>query len=126
MGKTVPIRFNDEQVERLETAAALAGYKHLSTYVKDRLFNQVDAPGQSVEQWATLDRLTYQLESIERNQLSQQTIMAIAVYLLQKGGTAGILNGLRAELASLGTAEEVIGALLPEVASDIERLSGDD
>lgn len=126
MGKTIPIRFSDEQVERLESAAALGGYKHLSTYIKDRLFNQGSSPSQSVEQWATLDRLSYQLESIERNQLSQQTIMAIAVYLLQKGGTTGILNGLRAELASLGTAEEVIGALLPEVASDIERLSGDD
>lgn len=33
MGKTVPIRLNDEQLARVEESAALAGYKHLSTYM---------------------------------------------------------------------------------------------
>ena len=35
-------------------------------------------------------------------------------------------EGLRAELSALGSNEEALAALLPELAQDIERLSGED
>lgn len=128
MGKTLPIRFSDEQFERLEEGAALTGYKHISTYIRARLFDQVKedrTPG-GLDQWATLERFGFQLDNVERNQALQQTILAVAVYLLCKGQSQGILNGLRAELASLGTADQVLDALLPALAHDIARLTGED
>lgn len=128
MAKTIPMRLSDEQVARLEEAAALAGYKHLSTYMRDRLLNQVkeDRAGSKVDQWADLDRMGMQLDTIERNQTLQRTVLAIAVYLLRKETSQGNLNGLRAELTSIGNADELIDSLLPELAGDIARLSGED
>ncbi|MGY2172138.1 hypothetical protein [Pseudomonas gingeri] len=122
------MRLSDEQVARLEEAAALAGYKHLSTYMRDRLLNQVkeDRAGSKVDQWADLDRMGMQLDTIERNQTLQRTVLAIAVYLLRKETSQGNLNGLRAELTSIGNADELIDSLLPELAGDIARLSGED
>jgi hypothetical protein len=128
VAKTLPIRLNDEQVKRLEEGAALAGHKHISTYVRARLFDQVkeERSQGGVDQWATLERFGFQLDSIERHQALQQTLLAVAVYLLRKSHTQGTLNGLRAELATLGAAHEVIDALLPDLAPEFERLSGDD
>jgi hypothetical protein len=126
--KLIPIRFKDEQVERLEQAASLAGYKHLSTYIRDRLFSEekADRNQEAIDPWVDLERISFQLERIERNQKTQQTTLAIAVYLLRKAQTAGTLNGLRAELANLGATDDVVNALLPELANDIERITGDE
>lgn len=41
-GSALPIWFSVEERQRLEEGAALAGYKHLSTYIKDRLFARGD------------------------------------------------------------------------------------
>lgn len=38
-GSAIPIWFSPDERQRLEEAAALSGYKHLSTYIKDRLFD---------------------------------------------------------------------------------------
>lgn len=128
MPKLIPIRFKDEQVERLEQAASLAGYKHLSTYIRDRLFSEekADRNQEAIDPWVDLERISFQLERIERNQKTQQTTLAIAVYLLRKAQTAGTLNSLRAELANLGATDDVVNALLPELANDIERITGDE
>lgn len=128
MGKTVPIRLNDEQLARVEESAALAGYKHLSTYMRDRLLepSKVDSHQGGIDQWADQQRIMSLLESLDREQATNRTILAIVVYLLRQNSTQGKLNELRAELSALGSNEEALAALLPELAKDIERLSGED
>ena len=128
MGKTVPIRLNDEQLARVEESAALAGYKHLSTYMRDRLLepSKVDSHQGGIDQWADQQRIMSLLESLDREQATSRTILAIVVYLLRQNSTQGKLNELRAELSALGSNEEALAALLPELAKDIERLSGED
>lgn len=39
-GSAIPIWFSPDERRRLEEAAALSGHKHLSTYIKDRLFDR--------------------------------------------------------------------------------------
>ena len=128
MGKTVPIRLNDEQLARVEESAALAGYKHLSTYMRDRLLepSKVDSHQGGIDQWADQPRIMRLLESLDQAQATNRTILAIVVYLLRQNSTQGKLSELRAELSALGSNEEALAALLPELAKDIERLSGED
>ena len=126
MGKTVPIRLNDEQLARVEESAALAGYKHLSTYMRDRLLepSKVDSRQGGIDQWADQQRILSLLESLDQAQATNRTILTIVVYLLRQNSTQGKLNELRGELSALGSSEEALAALLPELAKDIERLSG--
>ena len=128
MGKTVPIHLNDEQLARVEESAALAGYKHLSTYMRDRLLepSKVDSHQGGIDQWADQQRIMSLLESLDQAQATNRTILAIVVYLLRQNSTQGKLSELRAELSALGSNEEALAALLPELAKDIERLSGED
>jgi len=119
---------NDEQLARVEESAALAGYKHLSTYMRDRLLepSKVDSHQGGIDQWADQQRILSLLESLDQAQATNRTILAIVVYLLRQNSTQGKLNELRAELSVLGSNEEALAALLPELAKDIERLSGED
>ena len=128
MGKTVPIRLNDEQLARVEESAALAGYKHRSTYMRDRVLepSKVDSHQGGIDQWADQQRILSLLESLDQAQATNRTILTIVVYLLRQNSTQGKLNELRAELSALGSSEEALAALLPELAKDIERLSGVD
>ena len=126
MGNTVTIRLNDEQLARVEESAALAGYKHRSTYMRDRVLepSKVDSHQGGIDQWADQQRILSLLESLDQAQATNRTILTIVVYLLRQNSTQGKLNELRAELSALGSSEEALAALLPELAKDIERLSG--
>ncbi|RMP38511.1 hypothetical protein ALQ24_200095 [Pseudomonas syringae pv. antirrhini] len=128
MPKTLPIRLTDEQTRRLEEGAALAGYKHVSTYARDRLFSLIeqDKSQDQVAHWATMQKIEYQLDSIEQSQAVQQTLMAATLYLIRENSSTGVRNGLRAQLKSLGASTQILDALLPDLASDIERISGDE
>ncbi|APQ06931.1 hypothetical protein [Pseudomonas syringae] len=128
MPKTLPIRLTDEQTRRLEEGAALAGYKHVSTYARDRLFSLIeqDKSQDQVAHWATMQKIEYQLDSIEQSQAVQQTLMAATLYLISENSSTGVRNGLRAQLKSLGASTQILDALLPDLASDIERISGDE
>ena len=53
-------------------------------------------------------------------------MQAIVVYLLRQGTAQGKVNELRAQLKHLVNSEDALAALLPDLAEDIERLSGED
>ncbi|UPU95719.1 hypothetical protein M0766_29985 (plasmid) [Pseudomonas putida] len=128
MAKTLPIRLNDDQEARLEQAAALAGYKHLSTYVRDRALSNEKSGGRQtdLDSWADQQRMLGLLENVSQAQAENRTLLTIAVYLLRQGLQQGKVNELRAELSHLADADQLINTLLPELVSDIERLSGED
>nr|AAP06656.1 TraA [Pseudomonas putida] len=66
------------------------------------------------------------LENVSQAQAQNRTLLTIAVYLLRQGLQQGKVNQLRAELSHLVDTDQLISTLLPELASDIERLSGED
>lgn len=128
MAKILPIRLNDDQEARLEQAAALAGYKNLSTFVRDRVLASEKPGGRQsdLDSWADQQRMLGLLENISQAQAQNRTLLTIAVHLLRQGLQQGKVNELRAELSHLVDADQLIRALLPELANDIERLSGED
>ncbi|MBO6278417.1 MAG: hypothetical protein J6N20_13525, partial [Pseudomonas sp.] len=97
-------------------------------YMRDRLLepSKVDSHQGGIDQWADQQRIMSLLESLDQAQATNRTILAIVVYLLRQNSTQGKLSELRAELSALGSNEEALAALLPELAKDIERLSGED
>jgi uncharacterized protein (DUF1778 family) len=119
---------NDDQEARLEQAAALAGYKHLSTFVRDRALASEKSGGRQtdLDSWADQQRMLGLLENVSQAQAENRTLLTIAVYLLRQSLQQGKVNQLRAELSHLADADQLISTLLPELASDIERLSGED
>jgi len=126
VGKTIPIRFNTEQLARVEEAAALAGYKHLSTYIRDRVLDPEKGGRRAdIDNWAEQQRVLGLLENITQEQSRNRTILTIAVYLLRQGTAQGKVNDLRAQLKHLISSDDALAALLPELAEDIERLSGE-
>lgn len=128
MAKILPIRLNDDQEARLEQAAALAGYKNLSTFVRDRVLASEKSGGRQsdLDSWADQQRMLGLLENVSQAQAQNRTLLTIAVHLLRQGLQQGKVNELRAELSHLVDADQLIRALLPELANDIERLSGED
>ena len=78
MGNTVTIRLNDEQLARVEESAALAGYKHRSTYMRDRVLepSKVDSHQGGIDQWADQQRILSLLESLDQAQATNRTILA--------------------------------------------------
>ncbi|NMX42156.1 hypothetical protein HBO34_30335 [Pseudomonas veronii] len=122
------MRLNDDQEARLEQAAALAGYKHLSTYVRDRALASEKSGGRQtdLDSWADQQRVLGLLENVSQAQAQNRTLLTIAVHLLRQGLQQGKVNELRAELSHLADTDQLIRTLLPELASDIERLSGED
>nr|WP_280043987.1 hypothetical protein [Pseudomonas sp. Hg5Tf]MDH2562229.1 hypothetical protein [Pseudomonas sp. Hg5Tf] len=79
-----------------------------------------------MDSWAEQQRMLGLLENITQEQARSRTIQAIAVYLLRQGTPQGKINALRAELQHLVSSEDALAALLPDLAEDIERLSGED
>ncbi|GAB5098065.1 hypothetical protein [Caballeronia sp. HLA56] len=129
-GKSIPVWFSEEDRRRVEEAAALAGYKHLSKYIRDKAMsrdNQRDAARDSMETWAERQELNGRLEEIERSQVTSHTLLAALLFLMRKKATTGELNDLvlACKDAEIGTTmpAELLAASSPELASLIARLS---
>nr|WP_249791850.1 hypothetical protein [Pseudomonas putida] len=99
----------------------------MSSYIRDRVL-ATDKGGRQLDMdsWAEQQRMLGLLENITQEQARSRTIQAIAVYLLRQGTAQGKINALRAELQHLVSSEDALAALLPDLAEDIERLSGED
>ncbi|HHW1937431.1 TPA: hypothetical protein ACUUEN_005502 [Pseudomonas aeruginosa] len=127
VGRTVPVRFNTEDLARVEEAAALAGYKKLSPYIRDRLLSpEGGSRSTDVNVWADQQRMLAVLESIAQEQARHRALLAVAIFMIRQSATQGRLNELRAQLQRLVGGDDALMALLPELADDIERLTGDD
>lgn len=59
MGKIVPIKFNDDEMERLEKSFGVSGEQHLSTHIKKVYFEAVRPSGDS------LRTIRHQLDAME-------------------------------------------------------------
>ncbi|WP_250504597.1 hypothetical protein [Caballeronia sp. AZ7_KS35] len=129
-GKSIPVWFSEEDRRRVEEAAALAGYKHLSAYIRDKAMSrdsQRDAARDSMETWAERQELNGRLAEIERSQTTSHTLLAALLFLVRKKATTGEFNDLvlACKDAVIGTATpaELLAASSPELAWLIGRLT---
>ncbi|WP_197343434.1 conjugal transfer protein TraA [Ralstonia pseudosolanacearum] len=127
-GKSIPVWFTDEDRRRVEEAAALAGYKHLSKYIRDKALDrggQREATRDSMEAWAERQELIGRLAEIERSQKTAHAFLAMVLFLVRKKATTGEFNELVLACEKAGVPAELLAALFPELASLIARFTED-
>lgn len=117
-GKAIPIWFTDEDRNKLEEAAALAGYKHLSKYIRDKALGRgagVENRG-SVGAWAEAQELNGRIAEVGQRQRRTEALLAFLVFLARKKATAGEVGELVATYKRESSAG-VLDAALPELAA---------
>ncbi|BAO94102.1 putative TraA protein (plasmid) [Caballeronia insecticola] len=110
----------------------MAGYKHLSKYIRDKAMSrdsQRDSARDSMETWAEQQELNGRLAEIERSQTTSHTPLAALLFLMRKQATTGEFNDLvlACQDAEISTAmpAELLAASSPELVSLIARLTED-
>lgn len=100
-GKIIPIRLSPDDVARLEEAAARAGYRHLSTYIRDSALNVGESR-------ALNDIREEQAEQAAQLALLGQKIDAILFLLLQRASAADKAL-LRENMENQDSLDDLIG-----------------
>ncbi len=126
-GRPVPIWFQHDDLLRLEEAAALSGYRHLSKYIRDRAMGRGDHrdtfhAGNSMQSAAWQHEVDGRLADIERNQQASITMQTALLSMMCSRTTTGDVNELRASLATGNSTEEILSRLMPELADIISRI----
>lgn len=125
--RSIPIRYSEEELQRLEPAAALAGYKHLSTFIRDRSLDRVGGGRNSDEgigAWAERQELTGRLAALDQQQRSTEALLLMVLALIRKKATTGEINELRALIEhSNGDRESLAGAAFPGLPALLDRIT---
>jgi hypothetical protein len=125
-GKPIPIWFSEEDRRRVEEAATLAGYKHLSTYIRDKVLGRGDYRFRhdGMESWAGQQALSGRFAVIDRNLQTVQASLAMLLFLIRKKATTGDINELRTACHALGVTDDPLEAIVPELAELLPHFMG--
>lgn len=127
-GKSVSVWYTEEERVRVEQAAALAGYAHVSAYIRDTSLGrsgQRDGARDSLEAWAERQELMGRLADIERSQKGAQALLAMLLFLVRKKATTGEFNDLVLACKDAGVPADLLAASFPELASLVRRFAED-
>ena len=124
--KPIPIRFSKDERQRLEEAAVLAGYKHVSAYIRDRALGK---DRDDVEAWAARQEMSARLAALDHGQKSMQAALALILFLVKRKASTGDVSELQASIAHASeqqeTAMHLFAALDPTSARLIRQLMED-
>lgn len=120
--KSVPIRYSEKEYKRVEQAAADAGYKHVSTYIRDASLNRETA-NESVKAWEYKEDVLRVIGNLENQLKISNAMIAMLAYLVKRKASSGEVSDLRAELVHRKLPpQELLIEILPEFADIIEQL----
>lgn len=126
--KPFPVRYSDDEKNRLEQAAALAGYKKLGTYIRDKSLDKIGQQSSgrdSLEAWAERQEIIGRLAEIERTQKATNAMLTTLVYLAHRKATTGEINDLRAAVEYAGVSSSALDKLTPELGQLIKQLQAE-
>lgn len=127
-GKTVSIRYNDDELNRLEQAAAIAGYPKLSPYLRDKTLDKIglqNSGRDSLEAWSEKQELTGRLAEIERTQHAANAMLTTLVYLVHRKATTSEMSDLRAAVEHAGLSSSTLDKIAPELGKLIKQLQSE-
>jgi len=127
-GKAIPVWYPEEDRRRVEEAAALAGYQHLSKYIRDKSLGRgghQEAGRGSVQAWANREEFVDRLTELERGQKTSQALLAMLLFLVRKKATTGEFNEMVLACANAGVPADMLAAAVPELAELLTRVSVD-
>lgn len=121
----VSIRFNYVDKERLEHAAALAGFSKLGPYIRSQVLGKLPPAkgGQdNVDTWADRHELMGRLNAIEAAQKATNAMLTTLVFLAQRKATSGEINDLRVAIEQAQLSTSAVEKLSPELGQLIKQL----
>ncbi len=127
IGKAIPVWYSDEDRRRVEEAAALAGYKHLSKYIRDKSLGrdgQHQAVQDSLQAWADRQELISRLAETERSQRVAHALLAMLLFLVQRKATAAEVHALLCACENASVATDLLDTM-PQLAELLRRFTED-
>lgn len=127
-GKAIPVWYSQEERRRLEEAAALAGYRHLSKYIRDRALgydSQHTSARDSMDAWAERQELAGRLAEIERSQRRAQALLAMLLFLLRGKAMAAEIDALLLACENARTSGDLLAAASSQLAALMPRFVED-
>ncbi|EHP44185.1 hypothetical protein OR16_04387 [Cupriavidus basilensis OR16] len=120
-GKAIPVWFTDDDHRRVKEAAALAGYKHLSKYIRDKVLGRREA-NETLDAQAEREALGHRLADIEHAQRTSEVLLAMLTALVARKATTGEINDLRVAASAAVDANGLLANAAPELAALAESL----
>lgn len=125
-GSAIPVWYAEEDRRKVEEACALAGYSHLSTYIRDRSLGRdgrEQAHCDRLQMWADHQELVQSLADVENAQRQAQTLLAMLLFLVQKRATAAEIRELLHVCESARTHTDLLSASAPEFVRLLGRFT---
>lgn len=127
-GSAIPVWYTEEDRRKVEEACALAGYSHLSKYIRDRSLGRdgrEQPHGDRLQMWADHQELVQRLAKIENTQRQAQALLAMLLFLLQKRATAAETHEFLRACESARTQTDLLAASAPELVRLLARFTQD-
>lgn len=124
-GKTVSIRYSDDELNRLELAAAIAGYPKLSPFLRDKTLDKIgqqNSGRNDLDTWAERQELIGRLAELDRSQQAANAMLTTLVYLVHRKATNGEMQDLRAAVEHAGRSSSTLDKIAPELGKLIKQL----
>jgi hypothetical protein len=123
-GGSIPVWFSDDDRQRVEEGAALAGYRHLSKYIRDRTLGRRDeAARDPLQAWVEREDLVARLSAAhQESQVKTQALLAALLMLVVSRSTTKERGDLIAACQGAATPAEILAGASPELARQLIRL----
>ncbi|MES2898668.1 MAG: hypothetical protein V4723_03015 [Pseudomonadota bacterium] len=130
-GSPVSLWLSEDDRRRLDEAAALAGYRHVSTYIRDRVMGRISphlGAGLGAAHSAGLawpgeaDGVREQIADLDRRQRSMHAISAMLLFLVRSRSTTGEVSELLAACHRAEGIEALLADAFPQLAHALQRL----
>lgn len=107
------MRFSDDDRRRVEEAAARAGYRYVSAYVRDRALGRVrgETAGQS---WAESQPIIAAMDGICEDQKQMALLLSVLFRHFERSASATERRQIMDDLSSASMAPSPLAALLAE------------
>lgn len=125
------IRFSEQELAKLEEAMVLKGHRHLSEYIREKLFGAAEGAKESVEsnQWAWREEMSVRLADMEAGQQQTQALLSLLLHLLCKRMGTGELSEVKTELEYAKQLrlrpENLLAKLEPQLDALLKSLTDD-
>ena len=128
LAKVISIRMNEDELHRLEQAAALGGYRSLSTYIRKQIFNSPKKQEQEsggLNDWAEQQKVSSQLNDIANFQAELQVMVSALLFLAHKKATGNEMSELRAAIKAGERKLNLLDKIAPELGQLMKQFNAE-
>ena len=125
LAKVISIRMNEDELQRLEQAAALGGYRSLSTYIRKQIFSsgrKQEQDSNELTDWAEQQKIGSQLSNIASSQVE---MLSALLFLVHKKATGSEISELRAAIRAGERRLSLLDKIAPELGQLMKQFNAE-